>query len=217
MTVDDAARETFIRAHARLQAPPLTPELSLWLAAEATELWEASETFLEQENLPPPFWAFAWAGGQALARCLLDRPAIVRGKRVLDFGAGCGIAAIAAMSAGAAAATAADLDPFARIAAEMNAAANEVAVAGYVGDATALDLSDYDVVLAADVCYDRRQADPATQWLKSASENGVEVFLGDPGRMYLPSDLDSPIAEFDVPTPTALENAPITPTRIWHL
>ncbi len=215
--VTDAERRRFIRAHARLDNPPMLPELRFWLAAEATDLWEASEEFLEERGLPPPFWAFAWAGGQALARYVLDTPGLVRGKRTLDFGAGGGIVAIAALTAGAHSALAVDLDPFAAIATRLNGEANACRPDVATQDATDLNPADFDLILAADVCYERAQSDPSSAWLAQAAACGATVLLGDPGRAYLPTDLLEPIATYDVPTPATLENAPITPTRVWRL
>ncbi len=217
MTGDFANRIAFIKAHATLGSPPLTPELQLWLAEEATDLWEATEEFLAEKGLPPPFWAFAWAGGQALARYVLDNPDIVTGKRIMDFGAGCGMAAIAGLMAGATSALAADLDPFAAAAACVNGEANDVAPSVFAGDATTLDPKAFDVILAADVCYDRRQADPATAWLRKAVDAGTDVLIGDPGRRYFPDVGLTPFADYDIPTPIALEQHPITPTRVWRL
>ncbi|MBT6312039.1 MAG: methyltransferase [Alphaproteobacteria bacterium] len=217
MTDEHADRIAFIRAHATVESPPLTPELKLWLAKEATELWEATEEFLAEKGLPPPFWAFAWAGGQALARFALDRPQIVKGKRVLDFGAGCGMVAIAALIAGAKDALAADLDEFAAASAILNGTENGVTPRAFAGDATTLAPADFDVILAADVCYDRRQADPATAWLRQAANAGTEVYIGDPGRRYFPDEGLEPLADYDIPTPVALEQYPITPTRVWRL
>lgn len=217
MTDGRAERIAFIRSHATVESPPFTPELKLWLAKEATELWEATEEFLLEQGLPPPFWAFAWAGGQALARFALDQPEIVKGKRVLDFGAGCGMVAIAALMAGAADALAADLDEFAAASALLNGAENGVKPKVFAGDATTLIPSDFDVILAADVCYDRRQADPATAWLRQAVKAGSEVYIGDPGRRYFPDGGLEPLADYDIPTPVALEQNPITPTGVWQL
>lgn len=214
---DATAQRRFIQAHARLGHPPLTPELNLWLAEDATTLWEASEAFLEAEGLPPPFWAFAWAGGQALARYVLDHPETVRSRRTLDFGAGGGIVAIAALRAGAASALAADLDPFAAAATALNGDANGVTPNRYVGDASALDHGDFDVILAADVCYDRAQATPATAWLDAAASAGVQVLIGDPGRAYLATERLTPLAEYDVVTPIELERLPLTPTKVWRV
>lgn len=217
MRLSDDAKIAFIKANARQSQPPLTPELTLWLAEEATELWEATEAFLAEKELPPPFWAFAWAGGQALARYTLDNPETVRGKRILDFGSGCGMAAIAALIAGAESALAADFDPFAAKAATANAEENNVTIKTFAGDATTLEPTDFDVILAADVCYDRRQADPATAWLRSAVEAGAIVLFGDPGRTYFPESGVAPLADYDIPTPVALEQYPIMPTRVWRL
>lgn len=213
----EAERAAFIRANARLGAPPLLPEFQLWLAEEATELWEASEAFLEESGLPPPFWAFAWTGGQALARFVTDSPDVVEGKRVLDFGAGGGMVAIAALKAGARSALAADLDPFAATATRLNGAANGVAPDVFCGDGTKLDAGDFDVVLAADVCYERAQSSASSDWLNAAAAAGAAVYFGDPGRTYLPTDGLASMASYDVPTPVALENNPITPTDVWRL
>lgn len=213
----EATRTAFIAANANQDTPPLTPEIKLFLATEATDLWEATEDFLEKEGLPPPFWAFAWAGGQALARYVLDNPECVRGKRVLDYGSGSGLVSIAALKVGAESAVAADLDPFASAASALNGALNGVAPTSYIGDATALDPSEFAVILAADVCYDRTQADPTTVWLRAAAAAGVAVYMGDPGRMYLPDDGLTLLGDYDVPTSMALEQYPITPSRVWRL
>ena len=217
MTVAASNRDAFIRAHTRLGRPPLTPEIQLWLAAEATALWEASEAFLEETGLPPPFWAFAWAGGQALARYVLDRPEVVLDRRILDFGAGGGLVAIAALQAGAAAALAVDVDPFAAAAVRMNGAANGCRPNALTADATSLDPAEFDVVLAADVCYDRRQSEPASAWLRRAAAADVTVLIGDPGRTYLLKDGLTPVADYVVPTPKDLERESMTPTRVWRL
>ena len=141
----------FIRAQTALGAPSIVPEIRLHLANEVTPLWRATEATLSERNVPPPYWAFAWPGGQALARHVIDHPAIVRGRRVLDFAAGSGVVAIAAARAGAAGVTAADTDPFAATAIALNAAANGVAIAVETGDLIDRP-SAWDVVLAGDVC-----------------------------------------------------------------
>ena len=215
--ISDAARDKFIEAHARLQAPPLTPEIQLWLAAEATPLWEATESFLKIEGLPPPFWAFAWAGGQALARYVMDNPDLVRGHRVADFGAGGGIVSIAALKAGAASAMAIDLDPFAAAATRQNGVANGVTPQTLTGDATDCDASDFDVILAGDVSYERDQSADGRRWIDAAAHRGALVLIGDPGRTYLDRDGLVALASYDVPTPVALEREPITPTTIWQV
>lgn len=213
----DAERRQFIEAHTKLDAAPLTPGVRLWLATEATELWEASEAFLEAKGLPPPFWAFAWAGGQAMARYVLDHPETVASKRVLDFGAGGGLVAIAAMLAGAKSALAADVDAFAATATQLNAAENGVVVQTDTGDATKLDHQDFDVILAADVCYERAPAAEATGWLRQAAAAGVDVLMGDPGRSYFAGAGFLELATYDVPTPTELERLSVTPAKVWRV
>lgn len=213
----DAQRRLFIEAHTELGVAPLTPEVRLWLATEATALWEASEAFLAEKGLPPPFWAFAWAGGQALARYVLDRPETVDAKRVLDFGAGGGLVAIAAMLAGAKSAVAADVDAFAATAARLNAAENDTPIETWTGDATRLDFRDFDVILAADVCYERAPAAETTDWLRRAAADGVDVLMGDPGRSYFAGAGFLELARYDVPTPTELERLSVTPAKVWRV
>lgn len=214
---DLASRRRFISEHASFDHPPLTPEIGLWLAEEATTLWQASETFLEEAGLPPPFWAFAWAGGQALARFVLDSPEAVAGKRVLDFGSGCGLVAIAALRSGASSVLAADLDPFAAVAVRLNGEVNGCAPEPFCGDATALAPGDFDIILAADVCYEREPSESAFAWLRSAVAAGVEVLVGDPGRTYLDQQGLRPLAGYDVPTSTELEKSAMTQAKVWRL
>jgi predicted nicotinamide N-methyase len=179
-------REEFIRAHTKLTTPPACPELPLYLASEVTPLWQATEAFLEGHNLAPPFWAFPWVGGQALARYLLDNPALVKGKNVLDFASGCGIVAIAAAKAGAAFVTAAEIDEMALVAIAMNARENSVNVAAYNGNALDEVQCPWDVVLAGDVCYERPMAEAVFAWLRRCARYRATVLLADPGRAYLP-------------------------------
>lgn len=195
----------FIRAWTVAGPPPLCPELRLHLAGPVTPLWEATETTLEREGLPPPYWAFAWPGGQALARHLLDNPGMVAGKRILDFAAGSGIAGIAAAKAGAARVVASDLDQFARAAIRLNAALNSVAVEASGEDFTAGG-GDFDVILAGDVCYERAMAELVWPWLKSRAARGIDVWLADPGRAYLPQEDLREIARYAVPTTLELED-----------
>src|SRR3954447_11297798 len=182
-----ADKADFIRAHTRLLAVPHAPEIQLYLADEATALWEKTEEELGEMELPPPFWAFAWAGGQALARYLLDRPELVRGKRVLDFASGSGLVAIAAARAGAAAVEASDIDAFAIAAIGLNAALNGVEVRARADDLIGQD-EGWDAVLAGDIFYDRDIAGPVTDWLFGVAARGATVLIGDPGRSYLDKD-----------------------------
>src|ERR1700712_3456948 len=175
----------FIRANTALIAPPLVPEIKLHLATEVVPLWRLTEEELQAQGVPPPYWAFAWAGGQALSRYVLDHPAIVAGKDVLDFGAGSGLVAIAAAKAGAERVTAADIDPYAYAAIKLNAIANSALVS-----ATTNDLLDSDgnwrVILVGDMCYERPLAESLIEWLLDRATHGAAVFLGDPGRSYFP-------------------------------
>jgi predicted nicotinamide N-methyase len=212
-----AARRAFILANTRLQAPPHTPELRLHLADEVTPIWRLTEEQLGKLGLPPPFWAFAWAGGQALARYLLDHPSEAVGKRVLDFATGSGIVAIATMSAGAAEALAADIDPFCAAAVALNAEANGAAVT--FTDANLLDAAPpaADLILAADIFYERPLAEQAMAWLTTARAAGAQVLVGDPGRSYFPKSGLVHLAEYRVPTTRDLEDAEVKRTSVWAL
>ena len=205
----------FVRANTAVAAPPLVPELRLHLATEVTPLWEATEETLARTGLPPPYWAFAWAGGQALARYLLDRPATVAGRRVLDFGAGSGLVAIAAARCGAIA-TAAEIDPFAAAAIRLNAALNGVAVEIEGRDVIGSALSS-DVVLAGDMCYERPLAERLTTWLRGLVAQGATVLLGDPGRTYFPAGGVERLALYTVPTSRELEDRDSRDGGVWRL
>ena len=211
-----ADREAFIRANTSLLAPPHVPEIRLHLADEAHELWLKTEEELEAIGLPPPFWAFAWAGGQGLARYLLDNPAIVRGRRVLDFASGSGLVAIAAAKAGAAHVLAADIDPFCAAAIRLNLEAN-----GVSADFTGSDLigadEGWDVVLAGDVFYDKALAVRLTPWFSSLAARGATVLVGDPGRSYLPREGLLRLAEYQVSVTRALEDAEVKRTTVWRV
>lgn len=205
----------FIRTETRLLPVPHTPELSLYVADEATELWQRTEEELGEIGLPPPFWAFAWAGGQALARYILDNPETVHGKRVLDFASGSGLVAIAAMKAGAAEALACDIDAFAIAAIGLNAEANSVAVTPMQIDLIGRD-EGWDTVLAGDICYERDLAEKVTDWLFDLSRRGATVLIGDPGRSYLPKDRLEQLTVYEVPVTRTLEDAEIKKTSVWH-
>jgi predicted nicotinamide N-methyase len=215
--VNEAGRRAFIRANTILAAPPLAPELRLHLASEVTPLWQATEEVLAEGQVPPPYWAFAWPGGQALARHLLDHQEIVAGRRVLDFGAGSGIGAIAAARAGAAASIAAEIDPFAAAAITLNAAANGVAVAVECRDLIGAPGGNWPVVVVGDMCYERPLAERLTGWLRGLAQSGAMVLLGDPGRAYLPRAGLAEIARHTVPTSRDLEDRDSREAVIWRL
>ncbi|MBU1374614.1 MAG: methyltransferase [Alphaproteobacteria bacterium] len=212
------ARRAFILEHTRLQPPPHTPELQLHLADEITPIWRMTEEALAEIGLPPPFWAFAWAGGQALARYILDNPAIVAGKAVIDFASGSGLVAIAAKRAGAARVLAADIDVYCAAALDLNAAVNAVGVE-FTGD----DLLDApapawaEVILAGDICYEKPMADRVMAWLAQAQAAGATVLIGDPGRSYFPASGLTKLAEYQVQTTRELEDNEVKKTSVWTL
>ena len=215
LSAGEASR--FVRAETALAAPPLLPEIRLHLATEITPLWQATEVLLAARGLAPPYWAFAWVGGQALARHLLDHPETVRGKRVLDFAAGSGVAGIAAARAGAAWVEASELDPLALAAIALNAKANGVALALLAEDATAGASRGWEVVLAGDVCYERPMAARVTPWLRDLARKGATVLLGDPGRAYLPNNGLCELARYAVPTTRELEDRESREARVYRL
>jgi predicted nicotinamide N-methyase len=205
----------FIQSETRIRPVPHAPEISLHVADEATELWQKTEEELGEIGLPPPFWAFAWAGGQALARYILDRPETVRGRRVLDFASGSGLVAIAAMKAGAAEVTASDIDSFAIVAMGLNAKANGVSINPLQADIVGQD-QGWDTVLAGDICYERDLADRVVEWLLGLSQRGATVLIGDPGRSYLPKDRLENLAAYEVPVTRTLEDADIKKSSVWR-
>jgi predicted nicotinamide N-methyase len=206
----------FIRENTLVLAPSHVPELQLYLADDAVSLWQLTEEQLGELGLPPPFWAFAWAGGQALARYVLDHPETVREQSVLDVASGSGLVAIAAMKAGAASALAIDIDAFASHAAVLNAALNEVVVqtrgADPVGQPT-----DAQVILVGDLFYDRDLAPRVLDWLIAQQNAGKRVLIGDPGRTYLPRDKLEQIAAYDIPVTRALEDAEVKRAAVWRI
>lgn len=208
--------EDFVRAHTVVSAAPLVPEIALHLASEITPIWQATEAWLAACDIEPPFWAFAWPGGQATARLLLDEPARVAGKRVLDFAAGCGIAAIAAAMSGAARVEAAEIDPLALAAVRLNAALNGVAVATPEGDVVG-SACRWDVILAGDVCYEAPMTAHILPWLRAMAAAGAEVLLADPGRAYLPREGLSPLARHSVPTTLELEDRTAREVTLYRL
>ena len=209
------SRRDFIHANTRQLQPPLVPELRLWLADEAVPIWRKTEEELGEMGLPPPFWAFAWAGGQALARHVLDNPALVRGLRVLDFASGSGIVAIAAAKVGAAQVDASDIDAFAAAAIVANAEANAVRLTVRAEDLVGAD-EGWDVVLAGDVSYERDMAEAVTGWLASLTARGALVLIGDPRRTYLALDRLESVIEYRVPVTRELEDSEIKRTGVFR-
>ncbi|MBI3453304.1 MAG: methyltransferase [Rhodospirillales bacterium] len=207
----------FIRTRTIIAAPSLVPELRLHLATEVTPLWQATEASLTRDDLQPPYWAFAWPGGQALARYAFDHPAAIRGRRVLDFAAGCGVAGIAAAKVGAASVLAADIDAFAATALALNARLNGATIEVTTDDLTAVEGAGWDIVLAGDVCYERPMAERVLPWLRRIVAAGATVLLGDPGRSYLPSEGIEEIARYTVPTSRDLEDCTARETRVLRL
>lgn len=215
--MDDRDLTAFIGANTVVAAPPLVPEIALHLASEITPLWHATEESLARSQLPPPYWAFAWAGGQALARHLLDHPALVAGKRVLDLGAGSGLVAVAAARAGARSASAAEIDPLACAAIRLNAGLNGVPIAIESGDPIGRGDAPWDVVLAGDMCYERPLAERLVAWLRPLAARGLLVLLGDPGRAYLPTSGLVALARYTVPTSLELEDRASREAVVWRL
>lgn len=202
-------------ASTRLVAVPLVPEIVVYCSDDAYRVWDV--TSFGALDAPVPYWSFPWAGGQALARYLLDHPEVVRDKRVLDLGAGSGLVAIAAAKAGAASAVANDVDVFAAAAQQLNARANDVTLESLLDDILDADpTGDFDVVLAGDVCYDRELSDRILRFLQRSARGGAAVLLADPGRSYLPRPLLEAVAVFDVPTNLAVESTDQKRTTIWR-
>ncbi len=211
------SKAEFIRLNTSVMAPPLVPEIKLHLAHEAVPLWQKTEEELGEMGLAPPFWAFAWAGGQALARYVLDHSSAVENLRVLDLATGSGLVAIAAVQAGSASIVATDIDEFATTAAEMNAALHRVSLDIKLEDVLHRQPPPADVILVGDLFYERTLAARCLTWLRQAQEQGAKVFIGDPGRSYLPKAQLEKLAEYNVPVTRDLEDAEIKKTAVWAL
>lgn len=207
----------FIAANTKLIAPPHVPEIVLHLAEESVPIWQKTEDELGEMNIPPPFWAFAWAGGQALARYLLDNPGEVAGKTVLDLGTGSGLTAIAAMKAGAASVLAADIDPFALASAHLNAAANGVTLTTTAEDVLSAPPGPFGAILVGDLFYERDLADRVLTYIRLAHERGTRVLVGDPQRSYFPKDSFECVAAYEVAVTRELEDVLIKKTAVWAL
>jgi predicted nicotinamide N-methyase len=210
-------RAAFIRANTAVMAPPLVPEVTLHLAHEAVPLWQKTEEELGEIGLPPPFWAFAWAGGQALARHVLDNPSVVAGKRVIDLAAGSGLVGIAAMKAGAAHVLAADIDAFACAAIGLNTALNGVTLEVTDDDLLARPAPACDVILVGDLFYEQGLAGRVLHWLAEAEARGIPALIGDPGRSYLPREKLIRLGDYRVPVTRELEDSEIKLTSVWRL
>jgi predicted nicotinamide N-methyase len=215
--VDQARRRELVLARTRLQRPPVVPELQLHLADEIVEPWQSLERELDAGELPPPFWAFAWLGGQAVARYVLDHPDEVAGRRVLDLATGSGLCALAARLAGASSVLAADVDPFAQAAVGLNAELNGLEVDTTVEDLLTGPPPDVDVVLAGDVFYEDGMAQRFATWLHAAAGAGARVLVGDPGRHYLPQTGLTALTSYDVPTTRELEGVELKRVRVYAL
>lgn len=216
MTAPIADRSRFILDNTEALPAPLVPEISLHVASEALPLWEMTEEALAEAGLPPPYWAFAWAGGQALARYVLDNPDIVKGLRVIDFAAGSGLVAIAAAKAGAAHVAANDIDPFSHEAMRINAAANGVTLEVIEDDIVGDPLSGFDIVLAADICYEQPTSGRVEAWFRDLVAAGKPVLMGDPGRSFRPKSGLEKLAHYAVPTTRELEDNDVRSTDVWR-
>ena len=209
-------RADFIQRETRLLKVPHAPEIQLYLADEAVELWKRTEDELAEMGLPPPFWAFAWAGGQALARYVLDHPTLVANRHVLDFASGSGLVGIAAKMAGARQVDANDIDEFAMTAIALNSAHNQVRLNLIAGDLIGRD-EGWDVICAGDVCYERDMAERVMDWLRRCAARGATILIGDPGRSYLLREALRELADYQVPVTRSLEDAEIKRTKVWTL
>jgi predicted nicotinamide N-methyase len=212
--VNPELTDAFIAANTALARAPLVPEIVLHLATEITPIWQATEQFLLETNTEPPFWAFAWPGSQALARFVLDTPGCVAGRRVLDFAAGGGLAAIACVMAGASNVEAAEIDPVATAATRLNAALNGVVVQAVTADLVGA-ARRWDLILCGDVCYEAPMTGHILPWLRRMAA-GAEVWIADPGRAYLPEGM-APFARYDVPTTRELEDTDLRRTTLHRL
>ena len=220
MTGADAALR-LIRNYTELRTPSIVPEVKLHLASEILELWKETEATLYLKAVgsgeaPPPYWAFAWPGGQALSRYILDRRHLFAGKSLLDFGSGSGLVAIAAAIAGAAPVVAAEIDAGACIAIEANAESNGVFIEPIQNDLIGSN-GRWDVICAGDMCYERPLAERAVEWLRGLAAAGAEVLLGDPGRTYFPKAGIEMLCTYQVPTSRELEDRDTRETSVYRL
>lgn len=209
--------QAFIRANTQLLSPPLVPEIRLYLAEESVPIWQKTEEELGEMNIPPPYWAFAWAGGQALARYILDNGALVSGGRVLDLGSGSGLTAIAAAMRGAARVLAADIDQLSLAATKLNAAENGLEIETTAENLLTGEPGAFDAVLVGDLFYERALAEAVLAFIEAAAAKGALVLIGDPQRNYFPKGRFELAAEYKVPVTRELEDALIKRTAVWRL
>lgn len=211
--------EAFVRSNTALDVPAMVPEFKLWLASEYVPIWQATEDWLEQQNVDPPYWAFCWPGGQAIARFLLDNPELVKGRRVLDFAAGSGVSSLAAARAGASSVVCNDIDALSLVAARLNADANGLAIETSAEDwlSESVPTPEAEIVIAGDVCYEKEMSGRALAWLRGQARKGRLVLLGDPGRNYFNAQLLKEKARYEIPTSLQLENRGMRETVVWQV
>jgi len=214
--IAEADPQAYVAGNSILQTAPLVPEIKLHLADERAPLWSKTQRDLWDDGIVLPYWAFAWAGGQALARLLLDEPERVCGKRVLDFASGSAISGIAAMMAGASYVLAADIDPLAAVAARMNAKANDVVLDTSTDDLVGQSLADFDVIIAGDICYEQSVAERVRDWLGAEARRGRDVLIGDPGRTFLPRKDLEPVIGYGVKSARDLDDTDVRNARVWR-
>lgn len=208
--------ENLITHHTALEKTDFVPEIMLYQASEITPIWQVTESWLNHQNIEPPFWAFAWPGGKALARYILDNPKLVKDKKVLDFAAGCGIAAIAAAKSRAAYIEVADIDPLAQKSCALNAKVNHVLLDKNSNDVVGQACA-WDIIFCGDVCYEAPMTQHIWPWLKECAKQGATVFIADPGRSYLPKEELIPVCTYDIPTTLELEDCQLRKTVLYQL
>ena len=214
---DDPRQRRFVLANTRLERPPHVPEVQLLLAEDVTTVWQRTEDELGGPGREPPYWASAWAGGQAVARYLLDHPHVVAGRSVLDLASGSGLCAIAAAKAGASSVTASDIDELSVVAIVENAAVNGVAVHAVLQDVLVAEPPAVELVLAGDVSYERGMAERVFRWLRSCRSRGIDVLVGDPGRAFLPRSGLVEVARYEITGDPTLENAGVRHAAVFTL
>jgi predicted nicotinamide N-methyase len=210
-------RKAFITAHTVARPVPSVPQIKLYQADDATALWQMTEADLDQHQLPPPFWAFAWSGGQALAKYVLETPDIVAGKTVLDLACGSGMVGIAAAIAGAAQVICNDIDPYCEAAVSLNAGLNQCQIAFLGGNLLTAGLPDVEVILAGDIAYERPMAEAMLTVLRAEVAKGKAVYIGDPHRTYFPKSGLTRCADYEITTSADLEDKPVKPATVWRL